>query len=82
MSKSRQIDRAKTKADFRKEIYKMLLVWKSQQDAVDILNDSDEKIDEWIDAKGNPIVTSAVGARLLIIKETGQLPDSTEVRNL
>lgn len=80
MSNKRNIDRAK--ADFKKEIFNMLLVWKSKQDALDILKDSDEKIDEWVDDKGSPIVTAAIGARLLLIKETGQLPDSSEVRNL
>lgn len=82
MSNKRNIDRAKAKADFKNEIFNMLLVWKSKQDALDILKDSDEKIDEWVDDKGSPIVTAAIGARLLLIKETGQLPDSSEVRNL
>ena len=82
MSNKRNIDRAKAKADFKKEIFNMLLVWKSKQDALDILKDSDEKINEWVDGKGSPIVTAAVGAILLIIKETGQLPDSSEVRNV
>lgn len=78
---SRKIDKEQAKADFRKEIFKMLLVWKTKQEALDILKNNEQKINEWLDPKGYPIVTSAVGARLLLIKESGKLPNSNEVRN-
>ena len=82
MANKTSIHRAKAKAEFKKEMFNILLVWKSKQDPLDILKDSDEKINEWVEGKGSPILTAAVAARLLLIKETGQLPDSSEVRNL
>lgn len=77
-----RIDKQKSKEEFRKDIFTMLMVWKTKQQALKIIKDNGPKIESWVDGKGNPIVTAAVAARLLIIKETNKAPESSEVRNI
>lgn len=77
-----RINKEKARAEFQQEIFKMLMVWKTKQQALQIVKNNEQKIDEWMSPKGYPIVTAAVAARILIIKETSDVPSPDDVRDL